>query len=203
MRRAVSNEKCESGDCTVRYSVSNRLLPMNVPSSSASTLELWFLSAYEQYADAIFRHCALRLGDREQGRDLMQETFIRAWESVRKGVRVENCRAFLYKVANNLIIDIARRRKLRTQDSLEALRETGFDLPDREPGPARKTEGALAIESMQKLEEPYRTVLVMRFIDGLSPTEIAAILKVSENVISVRIHRGLEKLESAFNPSHE
>lgn len=176
---------------------------MNVPVSSASASELWFLAAYEQYADAIFRHCALRLGDREQGKELMQETFIRAWESVGKGMRIENGRAFLYKVANNLIIDVARRRKLRTQDSLEALRETGFDLPDREPGPERKTEGALAIESMRKLEEPYRTVLIMRFIDGLPPADIASILKVSQNVISVRIHRGLQKLESSLNPSHE
>ncbi len=176
---------------------------MNVPASHTSALEGWFLSAYEQYADAIFRHCALRLGDREQGKELMQETFIRAWESAVRGIEIGNCRAFLYKVANNLIIDVARRRKLRTQDSLETLQETGFDLPDREPGPERKTEGTLAIESMRKLEEPYRTALVMRFIDGLSPSDIASILKVSENVISVRIHRGLQKLESALNPTHE
>ncbi len=176
---------------------------MNAPDPSPSSVEQWFLDAYEQYADAIFRHCALRLMDREQGRELMQETFIRAWESVGRGTKVENCRAFLYKVANNLIIDVARRRKLRTQDSLEALQETGFDLPDREPSPARQTEAALAMESMRKLDEPYRTALVMRFVDGLPPAEIAKVLGVSQNVISVRIHRGLEKLESAVNPSHD
>lgn len=175
---------------------------MNSPDLSSSS-EQWFLEAYEKYADAIFRHCALRLADREAGKELMQDTFIRAWESVGRGTKIENCRAFLYKIANNLIIDVARRRKLRQQDSLETLHESGFDLPDKGPGPARRTEAALALESMSKLEEPYRNVLVMRFIDGLPPSEIAEILGESQNVVSVRIHRGLKQLEDAVNPSHD
>ncbi len=175
---------------------------MNAPDPSSSS-EQWFLEAYEKYADAIFRHCALRLSDREAGKELMQETFIRVWESVGRGTKVENCRAFLYKVANNLIIDIARRRKLRTQDSLETLHEAGFDLPDKEPGPARQVEAALAMECMRKLDEPYKSVLVLRFVDGLPPSDIADILGESQNVISVRIHRGLKQLEDAINPSHD
>ena len=176
---------------------------MNSPDPDLSSLEQWFLDAYEKYADAIFRHCALRLSDRESGKELMQETFIRAWETIGKGVVVLNPRAFLYKVANNLIIDIARRRKLRSQDSLEALQETGFDLPDKEPSPSRQVEAALALQSMHKLPEPYKSVLILRFIDGLPPADIAEILRESQNVISVRIHRGLKQLESIINPTHD
>ncbi len=177
---------------------------MNSPDPSSSPdSERWFLEAYEQYADAIFRYCALRLADREAGKELMQETFIRVWESVGRGTTIENCRAFLYKVANNLIIDTARRRKLRSQDSLETLHESGFDLPDKEPGPARQTEATLAMESIAKLDEPYRDVLIMRFVAGLPPAEIATVLGESQNAVSVRIHRGLKQLESIVNPSHD
>lgn len=40
-------------------------------------MEQQFLQAYDDYADAIFRHIALRLGDRERGRELMQDTFMK------------------------------------------------------------------------------------------------------------------------------
>jgi RNA polymerase sigma factor (sigma-70 family) len=40
----------------------------------------------------------------------------------------------------------------------------------------------------------YRTAITMRYLDEMSPREIAEALGVSENVVSVRIHRGIEKL---------
>ena len=49
-------------------------------------------------------------------------------------------------------------------------------------------------QKLQDLGEPYQEILEMRFIDDLSPKEISAVLGVSENVVSVRIHRGMNKL---------
>lgn len=155
-----------------------------------------FLEAYDMYADAIFRHCALRLGDREDGKDLMQDTFIRAWEAIVGGIVVENMRAYLYRIANNLIIDLARRRKRRPTTSLEEMMETGFNPVSREKGPAAAFEESFVLEALQNIEEPYRTAVVLRFIDGLPPREIATLLDVSSNVISVRVNRGIERLQS-------
>ena len=70
-----------------------------------------FDHAYADYADAIFRHCAFRLMNRERGKELMQETFLRIWIELGKGVEVLNMRAFLYRIANNLIIDDVRKKK--------------------------------------------------------------------------------------------
>ena len=164
-----------------------------------SDMQQEFLSAYDSYADAIFRHIALRLGDREQGRDLMQETFLKAWEYVRNGKKVENLRAFLYKVANNLIIDVGRRRKLRREESLEALQEEGFDLPDEgNIDPGVRIDAKQAMKILRGLDEQSRTAVIMRYVDGLPPREIAELLGVSANVASVRINRGLEKLRSHY-----
>lgn len=167
--------------------------------SHSSAIQEKFLEAYDLYADDIFRHCALRLSDRELGKDLMQETFLRVWQQMTRGTEILNIRAFLYKIANNLIIDLARRAKLRHQDSLEGMQEMGFDLPDREPGPAAQTDAVLARESLDKVDEPYRTAVIMRFVDGLPPRDIAELLGVSPNVVSVRIHRGIKQLESLFS----
>ena len=161
-------------------------------------MEQSFLQAYDDYANAIFRHITLRLGDREIGRELMQDTYVRVWEYICKGKKVDNLRAFLYRVANNLIVDFARRKKLRKEESLEDLHEQkGFDPPAQEDNSAVvHIDSERVMTILNAMEEPLRTVIILRYVDGLLPQEIAELLKISPNVVSVRIHRGMEKLRS-------
>lgn len=184
----------------VRMPVSDRLPPciLNPP---FATMDQLFLDAYDNYADAIFRHCTLRTGDRDLGKDLMQDTFMKTWEYLRRGEKVDNMRAFLYKVANNLLMDFYRRKRRREEVSLETLHEEGFDLPDKAPIPSHVFEGKFVLDTVNQIEEPYRTAVVMRFVDDLPPRDIAELLGVSPNVASVRIHRGLERLESILKGS--
>lgn len=132
----------------------------------------------------------------------MQETFLRTWEYLRKGNTAQNMKALLYRIANNLIIDTYRRDSLRKEESLEKLHEdSGFDPPDPAQSPMRDMEGSQVIETIDAIPEPYRTAIVMRYIDGLSPKDIGELLSVSANVVSVRIHRGVEHLKSILSPT--
>jgi RNA polymerase sigma-70 factor, ECF subfamily len=156
-------------------------------------LEDEFLEAYDAYADAIFRHCYYRLFDRERARDIMQDTFMRAWEYMGKGEKVENIRALLYRIANNLIIDYVRKKK---ESSLDAMQEEGFDpaTDDDMAHVGDRLDGAQAVEALKQLDDSHREVLVMRYVNGLEPAEIAKITGESANTVSVRLHRGLRKL---------
>lgn len=153
-----------------------------------------FLQAYDQLADAIFRHCFFRVYDREEAKDLVQETFIRGWGYIAKGKEVQNLKALLYKIANNLIIDGSRRKKTA---SLDELREHGFD-----PGEDKQDELEARIAArevmpiLQGIEPAYRQVVVMRYIDDMPPAEIASVLNESENAVSVRLHRAVKKLRT-------
>ncbi len=156
------------------------------------TVEESFLKAYEDYSDAIFRHCYFRVYDRERGKDLMQETFIRVWEYLAKGETVDNMRAFLYRIANNLIIDESRKKK---EQSLEALQEVGFDPGiDVRDHLNNKIEKDRVLVTLQQLDEPYRDIILMRYVSDLSPSEIADVIGESANTVSVRIYRGLKQL---------
>lgn len=156
-----------------------------------------FLKAYDMYADAIFRHCYFRVFDRERGKDLMQETFMRAWEYISKGEQVQNMRAFLYRIANNLIVDEARKKK---ESSLEALQEDGFDpSTDDTQHWKNRIDRDRILDCLGSIDEHYRNILVMRFVNDLSPSEIAEITGESANTISVRIYRGLKQLRSQIN----
>jgi len=70
-----------------------------------------FTSAYEEFADAIFRHCYFRVSDREKAKDIMQEVFVRTWNYVVEGNEINELKSFLYRTAHNLIIDEYRARK--------------------------------------------------------------------------------------------
>jgi RNA polymerase sigma-70 factor, ECF subfamily len=152
-----------------------------------------FLEAYDSYADALFRHAYFRVHDRDRAKDLVQEAFTRTWVALSEGARIKNLRAFLYRVLTNEIIDESRKKKA---SSLDALTEEGFAPEDEY---ATENVYALAIirethALLAELSDEYRLPLVMRHLDGLTPGEIAVILGVSENVVSVRINRAMKKL---------
>ena len=153
-----------------------------------------FSAAYEEYKDAIFRHCYFHVFDRERAKDFLQETFTKTWEYIAKGNDIENVRAFLYKVATHLIINAARKKK---EQSLEALQEVGFDpASDDDPSAHDPIQEQRALDGLANIDEPYRTAVTLRYIEGFSPAEIAEITGETANVISVRIHRGVEQLRS-------
>jgi RNA polymerase sigma-70 factor (ECF subfamily) len=165
------------------------------------SIEQAFLKLYDDFADSVFRHCYFRVSDREKAKDLAQETFKKLWEVfVRSDTDVQNPKAFVFKIANNLIIDSYRKKK---EDSLDRMQEDGFDIGiDERESIMNMLSGREITELLHTLEPIYRDPIVMRHIDDLPVKEIAVILKETENVISVRIHRGLRKIRNLIN-SHE
>lgn len=158
----------------------------------AATIEREFLALYEEGSDAVFRHCYFRVSDRELAKDMTQEAFARTWEYVASGKVLTSPKAFVFRTANNLIIDHYRRKK---EVSLEVLAENGFDPSgDDHLRIPELAAGKEALGVVNKLSSEYREVVLMRFIQGLPIAEIAAILGESENVVSVRTHRALAKL---------
>lgn len=160
-----------------------------------NAVEQEFIKTYDQFADAIFRHCVFRISDREKAKDIAQGSFVRLWDYMSQGKEIENMRAFLYRIANNLIIDEYRKRK---DESLDRMRdEEGFDVGfEPRHDIETKDEYARAQALLDRLPDKYREALVMRHIDGLSVKDIARLTHETENVISVRIHRAIEKLKS-------
>jgi RNA polymerase sigma-70 factor, ECF subfamily len=166
-----------------------------------------FLEAFEKHADALYRHCYFRLSDKERAKDLVSEAFTRTWDYLVKGSTVDDFRPFLYRTLSRLIIDEYRKKKTESLDSL--LRDS--EVPEgafEELVEGNREDFELSIDARQiphmlaEMPDNYREVVVMRFIDGLQPAEIAEILDESVNTISVRIHRGIAWLsKKAHTPS--
>lgn len=156
-----------------------------------------FQALYDAEADAIFRFILIRVSDREQALDLVQETFARLWQSLIAGKEMTNARSFLFTIAHNLIIDWYRKKKSVSLDALSDP-ETGESYEPPQEGASSKielsAEGRFLIEAISKLPPSYREPIHLRFVEDMSPPEIGKALGISANAASVRITRGLEEL---------
>ncbi len=124
---------------------------------------------------------------------------MRAWEYLGKGEKVLNMRAFLYRIANNLIVDESRKKR---EASLDKLQEEGFDPSiDDTQKMHNRIEHSRVLVTLRNLDDNYRDILVMRYMNDLSPSEIAEVTGESANTISVRIYRGLKQLRSMLAES--
>lgn len=159
-----------------------------------------FEDLYDTYADAIFRHLYFRLGDRERAKELTQEVFVRTWQQLAAGVKIDYPKAFLFKVANNIFINEIRTD--RRTASLDALAdEVGFEAPDSSVDVGAEAERAEVLRFLASLPEQHRSVLTMRFIDGLQVKEIATLLEERETTISMRIVRAIAYLKERYQVS--
>lgn len=160
-------------------------------------LEKQFFALYESQADALFRFVSFRMSDREMAKDITQEAFLKMWETLSSGRKIDNERAFLFRIASNLVIDRYRKAK---EYSLDDLAEQGFDAPDDLGIPIEtKIDSEAALALLEKLPEKYREAVWLRMVEEWSVKDIAALAHETENVISVRIHRGLKLWREQIN----
>jgi len=155
-----------------------------------------FLSAYDNYSPAIYRHCFFRVYSKTRAEELVQETYLRVWQYLLQGKTVDNIRAFLYRVANNLVIDESRKKK---EESLEVLMEKSPGYEPYHDGHKTMEKKMLyneVVENMDNLPPDYKDILTMRYVKDLDPKEIAGILNTNANNVSVKINRAVKALKS-------
>jgi len=165
-------------------------------------IEEMFRQAFERHSDELFRHAALRLSDRDRALEITQECFLRAWKYVGRGEEIREMRLFLFRTLRNLIIDEYRKTKSFSLDKMvedeDGNTESSLlacDTDELEEA-LNRFEIARAVEAILALPDLYREVFTLRYIDDLTVSEIAPLIGESENVVSVRLHRGLKKLRA-------
>ena len=157
-----------------------------------------FTDIYNRESDTLFRFCLVRISDRERALDITQEAFTRLWSSLSMGKEVKNPRALLFVIARNLIIDWYRRIKSVSLESLSGGDDDKrFDPLDPEATLSIETSADAnhVLAMLDKLEPQYREVIYFRYVEDLPPKDIALILELNANTVSVRLTRAMEALK--------
>ncbi len=158
-------------------------------------------TAHNDFEKGLNIHAFFKTSDHAIGEDLVQDTFAKTWGYLVKGGEINTMKAFLYHILNNLIIDQYRKHKTT---SLEALMEKGFDRSSGDTDSLFNfLDGKAAIILIARLQEPYKKIISMRYIQHLSLSEMALITGQTKNTMSVQVHRGLEKLKILYYPKSQ
>ena len=170
------------------------------------------------YGDRIYGFGLRMCGEREDARDIVQETFIKAFESLKMLKEPKALKSWLYRVASNACLMKRRKGKFEPKQelSLDALMprdpdSATFEIPDDADAPddsvARNETRRAVREAIRSLPPHYRIVLLLRDIEQLTTREAAEALELPETTIKMRLHRarlGVRKyLESGSVPVGE
>ena len=140
------------------------------------------------YKDQLYNYLFWMTGNRTEAEDVLQETFLRYYKY---GDPVENPKAWLFKVARNVYLK--RQRKRSREVSLELV-EANPVLPGMQVALEREELIRKVREGLKKLKDHHREVIILRYMEGLSYEEMAAVLGENVGTIKSRLNRAKEKL---------
>jgi len=155
-----------------------------------------FGELYECHAPVIFRYLLAHLDSRMDAEDLTGEVFLKAWQSLPKyNERGVPFRAFLFRVARNVLVDHYRksnRLDSKTSEELDGYKQEND--PELIETVGNRMEHQKILKVLSRLRPDYRSVLTLRFISDLSPEETAQVMERSVGAIRVLQHRALAAL---------
>ena len=161
-----------------------------------------FESLMGQMEALVWRVCWHYTGSREDAADCGQETMVRIWRGLSSFHFECAFETWVYRVAANCCLDFLRKRKRDKAESLEPLREQGFDPPDPAPDTEeqalRKEEHARLRAAVAALPEDQRDALVLTQLEGRSYEEAARLLETTEGTVKSRVARARDKLKRIF-----
>lgn len=164
-----------------------------------------FTYLVERYQTPVYNLCYRMLGQAEYAEDAAQETFLRAYQHIRRYDPERPFSTWLLSIAAHFCIDEIRRKKLPSF-SIDEDEEGTFAIPDA---------GALHPESeviqgehrariqvlLRHLDRTDRAAIVMRYWYDFSEKEIAEALDLTVSAVKSRLHRARKKLGRIWNES--
>ena len=157
--------------------------------------------AFEQLVrdnqNRVYALTARMAGDREEGADLAQEAFLRAWQGLPAFQGGSSFSTWIYRLAANVCIDYLRRRRRRwaveSGPSLDDSEEAWSEPADWKQDPQYRLEqaelGRAVSRGLDALPEYQRRILVLRELAGLSYQEIGQALDLDIGTVKSRIAR--------------
>ena len=180
----------------------NPLAPVPPPSPADAAPESAFARIVGAHQDRVVALAVHLTRDADLGADLAQEAFIRLWTrgaAFWPTADTPRLRAWLLRTVRNLAIDHHRAALPRRADSSEATLDA---LCDDAPTPSESAEhaddAACAFDALHTLREPYRSLVMLRDVEGLAYADLVATLGLPLATVKVYLHRGRAMLRAAY-----
>jgi len=155
---------------------------------------------YDNYVEKIYRFIFFKVSSKEEAEDLTSEVFLKAWNYLIGEEReVGNFTGFIFQIARNKVIDFYRARAHKQE------KETALD-PELEISTVDKNFEQVAVnqelekllKTVKQLKQEYQEIVLLRYVEEMSISEIAKILEKSNLNVRVTLHRAGKKLKELY-----
>ena len=154
-----------------------------------------FAALVHEHQDRVFGLAMHLTGSHDAASDVAQEAFIRLWKH-RDTVEPARAGAWLLRVTRNLAIDHYRATRRHRCDAEPDEQADGAPLPDEQA--ERAALRADLDAALGTLREPFRSLLVLREVQGLTYDEIGDVLALPLTSVKVYLHRARKMLRAAY-----
>lgn len=163
-----------------------------------------FEALFQQYRGLVFKTAYLMTGSREEAEDILQEVFVSVWKSRHTFSPMKGkLTTWLHRITINQ--SSKHRKKQPAFLSLEKVIEAGFHLPETkrselpEESLINKSEYEELMKALNSLDSKHRPVLVLRYLNDLSYSEIAQVLDIPLGTVKSRINHALRSLREQLS----
>lgn len=159
-----------------------------------------FEAFVERFRSKIFRYSWLMCGSPEDAEEVAQETLLKVFQSIDQLREPEHVRSWVFRIARNVCLMGRRKSVFAPAEELPI-----DDLPladDTEPTDTRLLQAELraVIErAVMELPRTYRSVVLLRDLEGLSTEETSQALDLGIDVVKTRLHRGRAALKQKLD----
>ncbi|PIM69097.1 hypothetical protein CTU88_30000 [Streptomyces sp. JV178] len=169
------------------------------PGGDAPTADGPVRELYARHRGPLLRYVnGLLRGDLQRAEDFVQETLLRAWLSIAdQPPEWSPSRAWLFRVAHNLVVDWTRREQSRPQVHLELL-ETHAEPVDPI---SQAVHRCFLVNALSRLSPPHREILFYVYVLGWTGPDAAHALSIPPGTVKSRTHHALRELRRR-NPRH-
>jgi len=152
---------------------------------------------YDIYVERIYRFIYFKVRTRLEAEDLTSEAFLKAWQYIKEGKQIKNLNAFIYTVARNLVVDHyrAQAKKYNYEEVIADDFSSNINIAEKMEV---KSDAEEVLRAIKTLKDEYSEVIILRFLDDLSISEIADIINKTSNNTRVLVHRALSALKKSL-----
>lgn len=149
------------------------------------------------------------VGEESDARDVVQDAFVAAFRGINRFAGHARLSTWLHRIVVNTALMKLRSARRRPEDPIEPLlpsfaddghhSQAYADWGDPEQALAREETRQLVRETIQRLPESYRSVLVLRDIEEFDTRQTAEALGLTENAVKIRLHRARQALRTLLD----
>ncbi len=151
-----------------------------------------FRELVDRYGDELYRLAFVMLGQAADAEDVLQETFLGAYQGMKRFEGRSSVRTWLTRILVNQVA--MRRRDRKRHKALAGERDEALATQGRPDTTGEASWRMDLLEALDRLSREHQEVIVMREVQGLSYEEMAEVLEVPRGTVESRLHRARKAL---------